>query len=91
LIVRDSSYNHSSTIEKVHSALKKLAIIFDTMSKIDNQSKTQVIFAQVLIIMRLENKDCILRSRDIYNVKQAIRRKILEFLTSMQVFLKNLK
>jgi seryl-tRNA synthetase len=40
LIVRDSSHNHSSTIEEAHSVLKKLAIILDTVSKIDNQSKT---------------------------------------------------
>ncbi len=90
LIVRDSSHNHSSTIEKAHSALRKLAIIFDTVSKIDNQSRTQATSAQVFIFMRLEDEDCILRSRDIYNVKQAIRRKILESLTSTQFLLKNL-
>ncbi len=90
LIVRDSSHNHSSIIEEAHSVLRKLAIIFDTMSKIDNQRKTQATSAQVLIFLRLEDEDCILKSRDIYNVKQAIRRKILESLTSTQYFLKNL-
>jgi hypothetical protein len=60
------------------------------MSKIDNQRKTQATSAQVLIFLRLEDEDCILKSRDIYNVKQAIRRKILESLTSTQYFLKNL-
>jgi hypothetical protein len=60
------------------------------MSKINNQSKTQVTSTQVLIFMRLENEDYILRSRDIYNVKQVIRRKILESLTSTQFLLKNL-
>jgi hypothetical protein len=58
------------------------------MSKIDNQSKTQATSAQVLIFMRLEDEDCILISRDIYNVKQFIRRNILELLTSIQYFLK---
>jgi hypothetical protein len=60
------------------------------MSKIDNQSKTQATSAQVLIFLRLEDEDCILKSRDIYNVKQVIRRKILESLTFTQYFLKNL-
>jgi hypothetical protein len=60
------------------------------VSKIDNQSRTQATSAQVFIFMRLEDEDCILRSRDIYNVKQAIRRKILESLTSTQFLLKNL-
>jgi hypothetical protein len=60
------------------------------VNKIDNQSKTQATSAQVLIFMRLEDEDCILKSRDIYNVKQAIRRKILESLTSTQFLLKNL-
>ncbi len=88
LIVQDSSHNHASIIKEAHSALKKLAIILDTMNKIDNQSKTQVISAQVFIFMRLEDEDCILRSRDIYNVKQFIRRNTLELLTSIQYFLK---
>jgi hypothetical protein len=90
LVVRDSSHNHPPTIEGAHSALRKLAITSDTVSKIDNQSKAQATPAQVLTFMRLEDEGCILRSRDIYNVKQAIRRKILESLTSTQFLLKNL-
>ncbi len=90
LIVRNSSHNYLSIIEEAHSALRKLAIIFDIVSKIDNQSKTQITSTQVLIFMRLEDEDCILRSWDIYNVKQAIRRKILESLTLTQFLLKNL-
>jgi hypothetical protein len=89
--VRDSSHNHSLIIEEAHFALRKLAIISETMSKIDYQSKTQVTSAQVLISMRLEDEDCILKSRDIYNVKQSIRRNILESLTSIQFLLQNLK
>ncbi len=91
LVVRNSSHNHSLIIEEAHFVLRKLAIISETVSKIDNQSKTQVTSAQVLIFMRLEDEDCILKSRDIYNVKQSIRRNILESLTSIQFLLQNLK
>jgi hypothetical protein len=89
--MRDFSHNHSLIIEKAHFVLRKLAIISETVNKIDYQSKTQVTFAQVFIFMRLEDEDCILKSRDIYNVKQFIRRHILEFLTSTQFLLQNLK
>ncbi len=80
--MKNSNHNHSLIIEEAHLALRKLAIISETMNKIDYQSKTQVTSAQVLISMRLKDEECILRSRDIYNVKQFIRRNILEFLTS---------
>jgi hypothetical protein len=91
LVMKDFSHNHSLIIEKTHLVLKKLAIIFETMSKIDYQSKTQTTSIQVLIFMRLEDEDCILKSRNIYNVKQFIRRNILKSLTSTQFFLQNLK
>ncbi len=61
------------------------------MNEVDYQSKTQAISTQVFIFMRLEDEDCILKSRDIFNIKQFIRRKILEFLTSISFSLKNLK
>ncbi len=76
LVVRNSSHNYLLIIENAHFALKKLAIIFETMSKVNYQNKTQAISTQVLIFMRLENEDCILRSRDIYNVEQSIRRNL---------------
>jgi hypothetical protein len=91
LVVKDFNHNYSIIIEKTHFALRKLAIIFKTMSKIDYQSKTQTTSTQVFIFMRFEDEDCILKSRDIYNVKQSIRRNILEFLTLIQFFLQNLK
>ncbi len=91
LVVKNFSHNHSFIIERAHFALRKLAIISETMSKIDYQSKTQTTSTQVLISMRLEDEDCILKSRDIYNVKQFIRRNILESLTSTQFLLQNLK
>ncbi len=91
LVMKNSSHNHSLIIEEAHFALRKFAIIFKTVSKINYQSKTQVTSAQVFISMRLENENCILKSRDIYNVKQFIRRNILESLTSTQFFLQNLK
>ncbi len=40
LVVRNSSYNRSLIIEKAYLALRKLAIIFETISKVDYQSKT---------------------------------------------------
>jgi histone-lysine N-methyltransferase SETD2 len=91
LVMKNSSHNHSLIIEEAHFALRKLAIISETVSKINYQSKTQVTSAQVLISMRLEDEDCILKSRDIYNVKQSIRRNILESLISIQFLLQNLK
>jgi hypothetical protein len=78
-------------IERAHFALRKLAIISETVSKIDYQSKTQATSTQVLISMRLEDEDCILKSRDIYNVKQSIRRNTLKSLTLIQFLLQNLK
>jgi hypothetical protein len=89
--VRNFSHNHSLIIERAHFALRKLAIISETVSKIDYQSKAQATSAQVLISMRLEDEDCILKSRDIYNVKQSIRRNILGSLTSTQFLLQNLE
>jgi hypothetical protein len=91
LVVRDFSHNHPLIIERAHFALRKLAIISETVSKIDYQSKAQATSTQVLIFMRLEDEDCILKSRDIYNVKQSIRRNTLESLTSTQFLLQNLK
>jgi hypothetical protein len=88
LIVRNSSHNHSLIIKDVHSALRKLAMTFDTMSKIDNQSKTKITFIQVLIFMRLEDEDCILRSRDIYNVKQLFVAKFLNLWHQLNFFWK---
>jgi hypothetical protein len=90
-LVKDFSHNHSLIIEKAYFALRKLAIISETVSKIDYQSETQATSTQVLISMRLEDEDCILKSRDIYNVKQSIRRNILKSLTSTQFLLQNLK
>jgi hypothetical protein len=89
--VKDFNHNHSLIIEEAHFILRKLAIISETVSKIDYQSKTQATFAQILISMRLEDENCILKSRDIYNVKQSIRRNTFESLTSIQFLLQNLK
>ncbi len=91
LVVKDFNHNHSLIIEEAHFILRKLAIISETVSKIDYQSKTQATFAQILISMRLEDENCILKSRDIYNVKQSIRRNTFESLTSIQFLLQNLK
>jgi hypothetical protein len=90
-VMRNFSHNHSLIIERAHFALRKLAIISETMSKIDYQSKAQATSTQVLISLRLEDENCILKSRDIYNVKQFIRRNTLESLTSIQFLLQNLK
>ncbi len=56
MIVKNSSYNHSSIIENAHSVLRKLVIIFNTMSKIDNQNKTKVFRFKVLFWCDLKIK-----------------------------------
>ncbi len=47
--MKNFSHNHSLIIEETHFVLKKLAIISETMNKIDYQSKTQVTSVQLLI------------------------------------------
>lgn len=91
LVVRNPSHNHTAISESSHPSLRKLAMTKEVMANIDSQIKAQAIASQVLTPLRLENDDCILKTKDIYNVKQAIRRKNLGPLSPMQFLLRSLE
>ncbi len=85
VIIRDFTHNYFFIIEKSHSSLRKKTIIFEMMSIIEIQIKTQTTFFQVLTFMKFKDENCILKTRDIYNAKQFIRRKTLNALIFIQV------
>ena len=91
LVVRDSSHNHEPTSEGSHPSLRKLAMTKEVMTSIDTQFRAQATPSQVISSLRLEDDDCILRTKDIYNAKQAIRLKNLGPLSPMQFLLRSLK
>lgn len=66
-------------------------MITDVIIVIDHQIKTQIISFQIFTFMRLQNDNCVLKIKNIYNVKQIIRRKIFDALNSIQHFLNVLK
>lgn len=90
LILRDGSHNHESTSEGFHPALRKMVMTISIKTSIETQIKAQATFFQILTILRLQNADCILKKRDIYNEKAAICRKTLGPFSSMQFFVQNL-
>ncbi len=91
IVIREATHNHSSIIESFHSMLRKMTMIIEMKSSIDAQLKAQFTASQILIIMRLKDENCILRAKDIYNAKQAIRLQNLDSLTSTQYLLRSLK
>ena len=61
------------------------------MISINTQFRAQTIFFQIINSLRLENDDYIFKIKNIYNVKQIIRLKNLDFLSLMQFFFRNLE
>lgn len=91
LVVRDSSHNHEATSEGFHPSLRKLAMNKEIMTSIDTQLKAQATPSQVMTSLRLQDDNCFLKKKDIYNVKQAIRLKNLGPLSPIQYLLRELE
>ena len=62
----------------------------EMLETIKQQSKAQATPSQILTSMRLQDKECILKKKDIYNAKQSIRRKALGPLSPIQYLLEAL-
>ena len=91
IVIRNPSHNHTPTIEGAHPAICKMALTADVIANIDNQSKAHATPSQILTSMRLQEDNCALKTKDIYNVKQAIRRKALGYLSPIQSLLNALE
>lgn len=91
LIFWDEAHNHEFTSENFHSALKKMTMTIHVKIFIETQIKTQTISFQILTTLRFQNDNCILKKKDIYNEKTAIRHNILDFFFFMQFLVQNLK
>ena len=91
LVVRNATHNHDPTSEASHPSLRKLTMTNDIMTSIDSQLKAQTTPGQVLTSLRLDDNNCILHKKDIYNARQSLRRKTLGPLSPMQYLLQNLE
>jgi hypothetical protein len=91
LIVRDFDHNHDFFTFVSYFVLRKLVIIDEAMKfDISRQSQVQISFVKILSTLRLNNEEFIFKTRDLYNIKTKMRRTALDFLTSIQAFMKQL-
>ena len=92
LIVKNSFHNHFSTLFESHSALKKIALNEKIMNNIQRQFKANIVFVQILSILRFDKKEenFMFKSQNIYNAKMKIKRKKFDALTFVQILMKQL-
>jgi hypothetical protein len=91
--MKNSTHNHSLTLQDSHSALRKLALTSKVKQQIATQTKTKAFSQQILHILRaIENeKNLIFKIKNIYNQRQSMRYETLSNLTSTQALLKELE
>jgi hypothetical protein len=90
--MKNSTHNHSLTLQGSHSALRKLALTSEVKQQIATQTKTKASSQQILHTLRaIENEeDLIFKIKNIYNQRQSMRYEALSNLTSTQALLKEL-
>ncbi len=92
LKIKNDQHNHSFTLKKSHSIHRKLIMTSEIKKQINIQTLTKTVSQQIVINLRVNanEKDSMLKIKNVYNQKQRIRRDDLNNLTATQAFLQAL-
>jgi hypothetical protein len=79
-------------MREAHSIHRKLIMISEVQQQIASQTRTKTASRQILINLRvnLNEKNSIIKTRDVYNRRQKIKHQVLSNLTVTQALLQEL-
>jgi hypothetical protein len=92
LKIKKDRHNHALTLRESHSAHRKLAMISKIKKQIVIQTLTKASSQQIVINLRLnaDEKDSMIKIKNVYNQRRRIRQQDLKNLTTTQTLLRAL-
>lgn len=90
LTIRNLNHNYEPTLRGSHLTLRKLTMTDEVKQSIARQSRTQAAPATILTNLRLDgnSENPVFKRKDIYNVRAAIKKDALDFLSPIQALMK---
>ncbi len=90
--MKNENHNHFFTLKESHFAHRQLAMNSDIKKQINIQTLTKTIFQQIIINLRINanEKNSMIKIKDVYNQRQRLRRDDLSNLTATQALLQTL-
>ena len=88
----NSTHNHDYILPESHSTIRKIAITQKIQNTIVNQTRSDIKSKKIISFLRLniDEKDPIIKSQNVYNVKSRIKSEALESITSTQTLIQQL-
>jgi hypothetical protein len=90
--MKNENHNHSLTLKESHFAHRKLAMTSNIKKQISIQTLTKTTSQQIIINLRVDanEKDSMIKIKDVYNQRQRLRRDDLSNLIATQALLQAL-
>jgi hypothetical protein len=90
--MKNENHNHFLILKKSHLAHRKLTMTSKIKKQINIQTFTKTIFQQIIINLRINanEKDSMIKIKNVYNQRQRFKRNDLSNLIAIQVLLQTL-